>query len=304
MATMENVFETHETIRSIEKKLFDVELKPLLVADPMFKVEDWYGIFKSTGGTQLGIVGNRFLPTQPRAVFEAFCDAILKYGLNPSTLRYRVIKDGQIVRFSIRLSESISFINKFGQLDETFLTLNLEIGLNGKTKSRICISTLRKICLNGAVANFTEFEVSYKNVKGNQGKIVGMLDAVSKCVNQVKQLKQLYLRLNNIVINQEVIDLYLKRVHDIDMDKYDEYHPNKQANIDLINNSIKLELGRTGNTLFGLYNGSTHYANHVINTEDTDSVFTGVGSRLITKAEDTIFEMLAKPKDFSLQLAY
>jgi hypothetical protein len=89
------------------------------------------------------------------------------------------------------------------------------------------------------------------------------------------------------------------------MEKYGEYHPNKQEVIDLINNSIMLEIGRTGSTLFGLYNGTTHYANHVINSEDTDSVFTGVGSRLIVKAENAIFDLLkqVKPNTNKLVLA-
>ena len=59
-----------------------------------------------------------------------------------------------------------------------------------------------------------------------------------------------------------------------------------------MNKSIELEIGRTGATLFGLYNGLTHYANHEINTKDKDSVFSGVGSKLIAKAEKVMLELV------------
>jgi hypothetical protein len=302
MATMQDVSNTHKKIESIQNRIFNVVMREPIDPDPFFKWEETYGVFNEKTGKLLGRVGNRYSVTQPKAVFDAFCDAILKYGLDLSTLKYKSIKGGQIVRFSIKLKD-VQFKNKAGKIDKTTLTLVLQIGLNGKTKTSMFIYSLRKICTNGAVANFTEFALSFKNVKGNQGKIVAMFDEVARTIEQVGELEKLYETLNKVEINQKVINLYLKRVHDIDMAKYGEYNPQKQAIIDLINNSIKLEIGRTGNTLFGLYNGTTHYANHVINSEDTDSVFTGVGSRLITKAEDTIFEMLAKPKAFSLQLA-
>lgn len=290
MATIQDVFKTHQNIRKIEKSLFDVEMKPLMVSDPIFKVENWYGIFKSSGGNQLGIVGNRYQPTQPRAVFEAFCDAILQFGLDISKLRYTEVKGGEIVRFSIDM-KPIGFKNKFGKMDTTIPTLNLQIGLNGKVPTSMFITTLRLICTNGAKKSFTEFQTSFKNVKGNQGKIVGMFNDVVRCIEEIKTLNEFYKKLNSVKIDQAAVNAYLKRVTDIDMAKYGDYTKQKQATIDLINNSIELEIGRTGATLFGFYNGMTHYANHKINTEDTDSVFTGVGSRMILKVENLMLEL-------------
>lgn len=290
MEILKNIASANKNVAKIENQLFDVEMKPLMVADPNFKVTDWYGVFKSTGGNQLGIVGNRFAPTQPRAVFQAFCDAILEYGLDTANLKYTEVKGGEIVRFSIDL-EPISYINLRKQDDVTIPTLNLQIGLNGKVPTSMFLTTLRLICTNGAKKSFTEFQTSFKNVKGNQGKIVGMFNDVVRCMNEVSHVKELYQVMNKVEINQEVINTYLKRVADIDMAKYGDYTKQKQATIDLINNSIELEIGRTGATLFGFYNGITHYANHQINTKDTDSVITGVGSRMIAKAEKLVLEL-------------
>jgi hypothetical protein len=287
---MKNVANGMGNVQKIENQLFDVEMKPLIVADPNFSVVDWYGVFKSVGGNQLGVVGNRFAPTQPRAVFMAFCDAILEYGLDTAKMRYTEVKNGEIVRFSIDL-EPISYVNLRKQEDVTIPTLNLQIGLNGKVPTSMFLTTLRLVCTNGAKKSFTEFATSFKNVKGNQGKIVGMFNDVVRCMGEVDKVSELYQVMNKVEINQDSVNTYLKRIANIDMAKYGEYNKQKQATIDLINNSIELEIGRTGATLFGFYNGITHYANHSINTKDTDSIITGVGSRMINKVENLMLEL-------------
>jgi hypothetical protein len=128
-------------------------------------------------------------------------------------------------------------------------------------------------------------------VKGNQGKIVGMFNDVVRCMQEVGKVSELYQIMNKVEINQDAVNTYLKRVCDIDMAKYGDYTKQKQNTIDLINQSIELEIGRTGATLFGFYNGITHYANHSINTKDTDSIITGVGSKMILKAENLMLEL-------------
>jgi hypothetical protein len=177
--------------------------------------------------------------------------------------------------------------------DVTIPTLNLQIGLNGKVPTSMFLSTMRLICTNGAKKSFTEFTTSFKNVKGNQGKIVGMFNDVVRCMGQVENVNQIYASMQKVEINQEVVNKYINRIMAIDMAKYGEYNKQKQATIDLINESIELEIGRTGATLFGLYNGFTHYANHSINTKDKDSVFSGVGSKVILKTEKELFELVS-----------
>jgi hypothetical protein len=266
-------------------------MRPLIVADPIFQVSDTFGVFKSSGGGQLGVVGKSFNPTQPRAVFEAFCDAILEYGLDTATLKMTEVKNGEIVRFSVDL-EPISYINIAKKEDTTIPTLNLQLGLNGKVKTSMYLSTLRLVCTNGAKKSFTEFQTSFKNVKGNEGKIVGMLNDVVNCVNEVKNVNELYQRMQTVKVNDEIVKKYIDRVLGYDLDNLKEYSKIKQQNIELIRESIDLEIGRTGKTLFGLYNGFTHYANHQIKTKDTDNVFSGVGSKVIKSTEKLILEMV------------
>ena len=288
---LKSVSDAQNNIKAIENQMFNVELQPLMVADPMFKVVDTFGIFKSEGGNQLGVIGKRFAPTQPMQVFEAFLDAIRDYGLAPEKLKFVEINGGSKVRFSIPLTE-VSFTNIRGVKDTTIVTLNLQIGFDGKTKTSMFLTTLRLVCTNGAKKVFTEFQTSFKNVKGNLGKIVGMTDDVIKCGSQVTALKQLYVAMNKAEINEDTKALYLKRVFDFELAKYGDYSKQRQNNIDLIMNSVDLEINRSGATLFGLYNGVTHYTNHVMKTENADSLYTGTGLSWNTKAEKVALQLL------------
>jgi hypothetical protein len=288
---LKSVSDAQENIKAIEKQMFTVELQPLIVADPIFQVIDTFGIFKSEGGFQLGVIGKRFAPTQPMQVFEAFCDAIRDYGLAPEKLKFIEINGGSKVRFSIPI-QTVSFKNIRGVMDTTEVILNLQIGFDGKTKSSMFLTTLRLVCTNGAKKVFTEFETSFKNVKGNLGKIVGMTDDVIKCASQITALEQLYLAMNKAEVNDEVKELYLKRVFDFELSKYGDYSKQRQNNIDLIMKSVDLEIGRTGQTLFGLYNGVTHYTNHIMKTDNPDNVYSGTGLNWNTKAEKAVLEFV------------
>ncbi len=107
----------------------------------------------------------------------------------------------------------------------------------------------------------------------------------------IDNIKEFYKKLNTVKVDDNAVKMYLGRLLELDLAKYGDFNKQKQQTIDLINNSINLEIGRTGATLFGLYNGLTHYANHEINTKDSDSVLTGVGSRLIFKTEKLMLEL-------------
>ena len=102
---------------------------------------------------------------------------------------------------------------------------------------------------------FTEFTTSFKNVKGNQGKIVGMFNDVVRCISEVDNIKEFYKKLNTVKVDDNAVKMYLGRLLELDLAKYGDFNKQKQQTIDLINNSINLEIGRTGATLFGLYNG-------------------------------------------------
>jgi hypothetical protein len=171
--------------------------------------------------------------------------------------------------------------------------LCIQTGFDGLTKTSLYLYTHRLICTNGAKASNTEFQASFKNTKGNQGKVVGLCNDVSKAVSQLDDLKELYKSLDKVQVKQDIVNEYLKKVMDLDIHRSEEWSPRKQNIFDAINESIAIEFQRTGATLFGLYNGITHYTNHVASGhESSDFVFVDNGAKLNDKALAFVSELV------------
>jgi hypothetical protein len=220
MNILENIAKSHKAVKNIENQLFNVVKMPLYTGvDDKFTIENGFGLFKENGGTQLGIVGKDFNPSQPSAIFEAFCDASLQSGFDIDELKYFEMKEGKKVRFSIPIAK-ISFTNVRGVEDTTDVILNVQTGFDGNTATSLYLETYRLICTNGMKKTFTEFKAKFRNTNGNEGKIAGMLADVTKCVSQVDKLEEMYIHLNSVKVNQKAVDKYIQSVFGYDLDKY------------------------------------------------------------------------------------
>lgn len=291
--TFENILTENANLRKIENSLFNVVKMPVATKQPKkFIVENGFALFKETGGTQLGIVGKDFNPTQPKAIFEAFCDASLECGFDLSKLTYVEMKEGKKIRFRVPVAD-ISFKNLRGLEDKTNVFLNVQTGFDGNTTTSLYLETVRLICTNGMKKSFTEFSAKFRNTNGNEGKIAGMLADVTKCVSQVERLEEMYLHLNNVKVSKKAVELYVGRVLGYDLAKYSELGKTSRELIDKVMESVNLEIGRTGATAFGLLNGITHYTNHVAKGhENSDYLFTEQGVRTNDKALKEILTLI------------
>ncbi len=270
---MENFSKIQSQLETIVK----VQLHPNIEG---YDAPKSFGIYKESGGKALGVTGDVFIPTQPKLIL----DGLLDCSVDLSKMTYHEMKEGAKVRFQIPL-KSIEFKNDRKVGDVTDVSLCIQTGFDGLTKTSLYLYTHRLICTNGAKATNTEFQASFKNTKGNQGKVVGLCNDVSKAVMQLDGLKELYTALDKVQVNQTLVNEYLKKVMDLDIHKSEEWSPRKQNIYDAINESIALEFGRTGATLFGLYNGVTHYTNHVVSGSDRpDFIFVDNGAKLNDKA--------------------
>lgn len=245
-----------------------------------FDAPNSWNMYKESGGRCLGVVGKDFIPTQPTLIL----DSLLECNVDLSKLTYHEMKGGSKVRFQVPL-KSFEFQNARKIGDVTDVSLCIQTGFDGLTKTTMYLYTHRLICLNGAKNSKTEFEVSFKNTKGNQGKVLGLCNDVSRAVQQMDGVQDLYKALDKVQVNQAVVDEYLKKVAGLDIHMSEEWAKQTQARFDAINESIALEFSRTGATLFGLYNGITHYTNHIVKgSENPDFIFVDNGMKLNDKA--------------------
>lgn len=288
MNILENIGGQMENFAKIQSQLetiVKVQLHPNLEG---YEAPKSFGIYKESGGKALGVTGDVFVPTQPSLIL----DSLLDCSVDLSKMTYHEMKGGAKVRFQIPL-KTIEFQNARKVGDVTDVSLCVQTGFDGLTKTTMYLYTHRLICTNGAKNSKTEFEVSFKNTKGNQGKVLGLCNDVSRAVQQFDGVKDLYKALDRVQVNQEIVNEYLKKVADLDIHKSEEWKPITQNRYDAINESIALEFQRTGTTLFGLYNGITHYTNHVAKGSDSeDFIFVDNGAKLNDKALAFVSELV------------
>lgn len=285
MNFLENLKSDFNAVNIIEEKLFDVRKIQLHTGMEGFNSPNSFGMYKGTGGDSMGTVGKDFTPQQPKMLFASLVECVRSNDqIDLSAMKYHEMKGGAKVRFEMPIGR-VSFKNIRGQEDESLVSLNLQTGFDGLTKTSLYLSTFRLVCTNGMKASITEFTTSFKNTQGNVGKAVTLCNDLSKGVAQMPKLDEMYKYLNTVSVNQAQVDEFLTKVTGYNVKDYNELNLRSRNILDKINESVALEFGRTGASAFGLLNGITHYTNHVAKgSENSDFAFIGGGMGMNDKA--------------------
>lgn len=271
----------------ITENLFDVEKVQLITGNEIHETPTAYGMYRSTGGQCLGVVGNTYNPTQPAQLFDNLIECLDQNNIDLSKMEYKEMKGGSKIKF-VTPFKTISFKNIRGVQDESEISINLQTGYDGNTKTSLFLSIFRLICSNGMKANTTEFSTAIKNTSGNAHRINHLCSDVARSINMFNDLESIILNLNGQEVKQNEINTFLTQLTDINPKAPDTSTRSKNIYNDLLN-SIDIEFNRTGASKWGLLNGVTYYTNHVATTEAReDYVFLEKGATLNNKA----FELL------------
>lgn len=292
MLQLEKILQEAENISNIRESLFEVKKIQLHPNIPGFKSPDAYGMFRNTGGDALGVVGKSFEPTQPKFLFDNFVDSLQDFNAGDlNKLKYSELKGGSKILFKAPIGK-ISFKNLAGKDDEMELFINLQTGFDGQTKTSMYISSYRLICLNGMKAYATEFSVSFKNTKGNIGKVNYMVNDLQKAFGLAKDFNEMVEHLNSKKVTKKEVDEYILKVTGLNQKDYNELSTRGRNILDRINSSIATEFADTGSTAWGLVNGITRYTNHLASTSNRqDYLFADNGMQLNDKAQKFALQM-------------
>lgn len=249
----------------IAENLFDVQ-KIQLTAPQGFDAPEAYGMYRTTGGSCLGVVGNTYNPTQPATLFDNLIECLDGQNIDLSKLSYSEMKGGSKIKFTAPY-KTVSFKNLRGQEDESIISINLQTGYDGLTKTSLYLSMFRLICSNGMKANATEFSTAFKNTTGNAHKINNLCGDVAKSLHMYNDLESIILHLNGQPVKSSDITTFVQQLTGINPTDSDT--STRSRNIyDQMLNSIEIEIQRTGASKWGLLNGVTYYTNHVAATEN------------------------------------
>ena len=255
-------------ILKIAESLFDVQKVQLTTGIDGYNLPESFGMYRTTGGQCLGTVGNTYNPTQPAALFDNLIDCLDSQDVDLEKLTYTEMKGGSKIKFTTPF-KSVSFKNIRGQEDESIISINLQTGYDGLTKTSLYLSMFRLICTNGMKANKTEFTTSFKNTTGNAGKIGNLCSDVAKSMSMYNDLESILKTLNGQPVNQKQVTEFLNTLTGIDITAPDTSTRSKNI-YDQMLNSIEIEIQRTGASKWGLLNGITYYTNHVATAENRE----------------------------------
>jgi hypothetical protein len=257
-----------------------------------------FGIYKTTGGSCLGVSGDIFQPVQPKDLLAAFTSCLASvqdYGgeaVDLSKLTYVPRKGGARVEFSIPVP-GINFVNKAGLRDIVNMFLTVSTGFDG-TATRFRLDVDRLICENGWTQIKTEFQASIRSTKNAAERIAFSCDEIAHTIAAGTKAEELILALNSADLSGRQTQEFVNRVFGFDIAEREEAHWKTQARMDSIMESMELEMSRTGATLWGALNGITHYTNHVSETkwDRGDYILLGTGAKVNKQAQLVAMDML------------
>jgi len=298
MDILKNLNDFNTPIQAIEQKLFDVQ--KVQYPSPMdgFNQPKAWGIYKTSGGQELGTVGSRYAPIQPKEFFNSFINGIVESELSVdlSKLKYTEYYNGERISFKLPL-ETIAFKNKakINDVIETYLSFTTTF--NGTGSSVLGLFTERLICLNGMTATTKDCYATYKHTENSNVKALIHSNQISKIAkNGTQNLKQRFNLMNETEISQSQQDELLTKITGYDFKNYKEAKHKTRTTMDKINESVAIETRRTGTTLWGLLNGITNYTNHVASAgkNQEEYILFATGAKLNKKAEQVITAELIK----------
>lgn len=271
--------------------LFEVTKLQLQTGLDGFTVPTAFGVFKKSGGQALGIVGKDYTPTQPQFLYDTFT-ACVRNHTTISKTEFKELKGGRRIIISAPIEE-FSFKNGAKKDDVLSIQVSISTGYDGRTQTSMFISVERLICENGMKALNTEFNVQFKNVKGNLGKASMLCEDVSRAIAGIGSLKVIYQDLAKRKITRKEQRQYILKVTGMDIDKYADYSKRRQSILDQINESVAIEMKDAGDTAWALMNGITRYTNHMANFKNKeDFIYADAGMFMNNRAQHFAIELL------------
>jgi len=265
-STKEVLTAEQEAVKLITDNLFSVQKVGLHPNVEGLESPLAYGIYKTEGGSALGVVGKDYTPPSSTLLFEGLVDALIDIDSSLESLKLSYYKGERKFRF-IQPIRTVTFTNAKGVAEETTLFLNLESGYDGQTKSGMYVTSERKIQVGESTVTYTtriyghNFSLAYKNTPGNIGKVTSMTADVVRMIESSEEIEELILKFDSYEVSDYQIKNFIKRVFGMERKDYLSWGKRKQNIFDGINQTVGMELERSGKTAYGLLNAVANWTN-------------------------------------------
>jgi hypothetical protein len=298
-----NVVATQQHLATIEAKLFEVVKLPLApIGMPSFfkAPKDAFGHYKSNGGECIGKVGKDSTAMQPKEFYDNILTTVHEFGadLDLNTLKFREWCGSSKIEFSIKM-HPISFKNNKGLNDVTNMEVTFSTSYDGSKSNVISLYTERLVCTNGMVANKLQGALKGRNTIGGKAKILSYAKELAQIINGANEFKEKMEALDKITVSKAQIEAYKKSLFGYNTDSLlatEGNHTKKYNILERFEESLNIEFERTGQTAFGLLQGTTYYTNHIANNSkkatNEEYIRFGTGFKTNAKAQELLFALI------------
>lgn len=288
---LDNIMNQYDHVSYVRSSLFEVVKKPLLVSGSEFENPNIYGLYRSTGGAPLGVVGDRFYHTQPVEIFDAFVKSLVEINADLNGLTVKEVKGGSRLLISAPF-KTYGYKNLVGKDDVMTMRATAMIAFDGLCSKKIFVDAYRMICVNLTKAWRTEFDMTFKNTQNNAGALEYVLNDVTKLVDVEKKYSEYIKALQSKQFNNKEYKEFIHKIVGVKDDK--KISGKTQGIIEKIEMDMAKEINDCGTTAWALLNGITRYTNHSVKkdkTEVLDFLYAGKGATLNDDAQKLVHEM-------------
>lgn len=290
---METMARNQKVFDLLEKTGTNWTACKLPLTGPDGQATNSFGLFRSDNNKWLGTTGARYTALQNSEMAELLVDACDSVGLELS--KGGILGGGAKVYMQAELGKTTigdSGVKRYmTMLNSHDGSGRAWIGLT--TINMVCQNMFNHMIKNGGLNSFVHstsikdrVEVAIRNIKMAQ-------EADDKVVEHLK-------RMADITVSEALMNsaVFTKGVFTkLGIDLTSKVTPQRQRMITDLHSSIQTELQRQGQTLWGLFNGFTHYTNHVqpkSSKQQTENVMVGRGKEMNDAAFETIMEWIAE----------
>jgi phage/plasmid-like protein (TIGR03299 family) len=248
-----------------------------------------FGLFRNDTGNWLGTTGSRYTALQNFEMAEMLIDACQAVGLEAAkggVLRYgaRVFMQARLPKVTIGDSSVERYVTLLNSHDGSGKAYAGSTHMN-----MVCQNMFNRMIKEGGLSSFVHSATIRDRVQAAIRNIKMVQEQDNSIVEHLR-------RMADITITNEALVFASKGVFKrLGIELNDKLTPQRKKVIEDLHTSIGLELGRQGQTLWGLFNGFTHYTNHVQpkRTElQTDNVMVGRGKEMNDAAFETIMSWI------------
>lgn len=244
-----------------------------------------YALVRNDNDKVLHIHKNSYNPYY-NSEFRSFMED-LQIITSFENLQYQEYKEGRIVLGYLENKQGTININGF-DINQYLVLGN---GHDGTKGIFLGSSEIMLRCMNqfGRIINSN---VIY-HTKNNTGKIDNMKRAYEIYFKDVEKMKEIYVQLSKVNIDQELLDSLKIRLFEIDKKESEKGLSTRTKNQMMeFDRSIRKETQDLGQTLFGFFHATTHYTTHIMKGEKVFGNLLGNSNQLNERSLKLVTELI------------